>query len=74
MSALWKALHERSHEGLVEDYMRLMEQNAKLVEALKAAHAAGELGAWEGCPPEGNCLCCEAWRKARRLRDAALRE
>jgi len=43
MSALWTALHERSHDGLVEDYIKLMDENRKLKEehvrlVLKLAH------------------------------------
>lgn len=36
MSALWTALHERSHNGLVEDYIKLMDDCAAL-----RARAAG---------------------------------
>jgi hypothetical protein len=51
---------------------RLQAENQRLRMALSAAHAAGELGGWEGCRPEDNCACCDAWRGAKELRDAAI--
>lgn len=45
MSALWTALHERSHDGLVEDYIKLMADNYRLertVETLKAPLSKAE--------------------------------
>ena len=61
-------------EALRSRIAKLKAENDALLSALKAAHDAGELGGWEDCPEGDYCLCCEAWRKARSLRDAAIKQ
>lgn len=59
-------------DGELCAYADAIERERVLREALDAAHEAAELGGWEDCPEDDNCPCCDAWRKARQLRDAAL--
>lgn len=66
----WQAL-ERILTGTRPSYSA--EGVERLVEALEEAHKAGEMGGWEDCPAENSCSCCEAWRKARQLKDQALK-
>lgn len=65
-------LMKEAHDGLFVRHADAMERERVLREALDAAHEAAELGGWEDCPEDDNCPCCDAWRKARQLRDAAL--
>ena len=58
--------------ALLAERDALKASNKELLEALNEAHCAGELGGWEECPEGMNCVCCDRWRKARSMRDAAI--